>query len=167
MNYHGTVRMTPTLATLGARADDVAVHERNGGFGSNERLKPDCPSVVDPHHHLVLVNGISVGRVQEDAAVSHHGACAVALPRAEDRVLPKFRRPEFVRALVDGPLHVLHEVLHDLRLKAPLLDPVLQEHSHLRPEGSPHVGVVEDFQLPTRNLLPHHGHEHHVPVSAL
>lgn len=78
-DYRGAVRVTPALATLGASADDVAINKRDGGFLSNEGFETHSSGVVDPHHHLMLVNISTIGRIQKNAAVSHHRAGAVPL----------------------------------------------------------------------------------------
>ena len=155
--------MAPASFPLRARADDVAVHERDRGFASHELLEPHRPGVVDAHHHLVLVDGTPVRRVEQNAAVPHHRACAVPLPSAGGVLLCLLKDSV---ALVDGLLHVLDQVLHHLGLKPPILHPALQQHSHLGPEGL-QLGVVEYLHLPARHVLAEERHEHRVPVPAL
>ena len=82
-----------------------ALHKGNGGLAPHKGLKSQRPSVVDAHHHLVMVDGASVRRVQQHAAILHHHAGAVPPPSTETPLL--LDGP----VLLNGLLHALHQML--------------------------------------------------------
>ncbi len=121
----GTIGMAKALQSSGALMKNVAVDEGDCGFLPNKSLKPHSPGIIEPHHHLMLIDDCTVAPVQENATVAHHRTGVVSSSSALCCV-----------AVVDRILDCGEQSLHHLRLKALLgRHPRIHQQTEPGPEG--------------------------------
>ncbi len=69
--------MAEAVSSPRAAMEDVAIHKRDGGFGSYKLLIARDLSIVQAHDHVMRVDKASIRLLEQNSTIPHHSTFSV------------------------------------------------------------------------------------------